>query len=200
MKKYFSALLLLNMIFILASTIIHQESISNTSILLTASREIDSFEENVANADTILKVTIGDMIQELETGGVPQTIYEATVLDVIKGNVSDTVNILQDGTRKKPFKDIPLFSKGETYLLALKETEDVVIYNDTYWILDEYYISQDSAVDMFPKPSTDSVDIEEQISSEISSQAERKANQLSFDAEVVDAEELLEKVEEEVRK
>jgi len=48
MKKYFSALLLLNMIFILASTIIHQESISDTSILLTASREIDSFEENVA--------------------------------------------------------------------------------------------------------------------------------------------------------
>lgn len=200
MKKSFSALLLLNLLFLLASVTIHQESVPDTSNILTASREIDSFEENVANADAILKVTIGDMKQELETGGVPQTIYEATVLDVMKGNVPDTVNILQDGTRKMPFKDIPLFSKGETYLLALKETEDVVIYNDTYWILDEYYINQDSAVDMFPKSSADSIDIEEQISSEISSQAERKANQLSFDAEVVDAEELLDKVEEEVRK
>lgn len=98
------------------------------------------------------------------------------------------------------FEDTPLFVKGETYLLALKETKDVVVLNDTYWILDEYYISQGSAVEMFPKATEDSIDIEEQTESEISNKAERKLDQLSFDAEVVDADELLEKIEEEVEK
>lgn len=196
MKKILSILVVVNMMILGLSTAMNQQDFTSTATTMSLSRDVDSLEENVEEADAVLKVRIGNLIDEINLDELPQTIFQAEVLEVIKGEVGNQVNILQDGVKSIPIENSPLFRKGEIYLLVLNKVDETVPYDNTYWITDEYFINGDSAVEMFPKLAEDEIDLEEQEPTDISITAQRKADALTYDAEILDLGELIEVVEE----
>lgn len=196
MKKIISFLLLVNMLAITATVSLNQEQDSDTEMRISASRETYSLEESVEDSEAVLKVKIGNTIAEIKEGGFPQTVHEADVIETLKGNTSEKIKIIQDGTKSVPVDDNPLFEKGETYILVLKEADSTIEYDNAYWITDEYYVNKDTAVEIFPKSDNESMDLPKQRNSEISRAAKSKINELSFNPDVVETDELVEKIEE----
>lgn len=196
MKRQLSALLLANMMFLGLSVASNQSNVEAVTCTMSLSREIDSLEESAEEADAILKVKIGNLVDEINLDALPQSIFEAEVLEVVKGNVEENIHILQDGVKSIPVENNPVFKKGETYFLVLNKTDDTIQYDNTYWISDEYYVNGDSAVEMFPKMTEDEIELEEQNVSDISRAAQKKNDALTFDAEILDVDELVDFVEE----
>lgn len=196
MRKILSVLVIINMIFLGLSTAIKQQDLTSTITTMSLCRDVDSLEESVEEADAVLKVRIGNLIDEINLDDLPQSIFQAEVLEVIKGEAGNQVNILQDGVKDIPVENGPLFKQGETYLLVLNKTDETVPYENTYWITDEYFVNGDSAVEMFPKLAEDEIDLDEQEPEDVSVKAQRKADALTYDAEILDLDELVEVVEE----
>lgn len=196
MKKALSVLVIANMMFLGMSMALKQQEVTSTVTTISLCRDVDSLEENVEEADAVLKVRIGSLIDEINLDELPQSIFKAEVLEVIKGEVGNQVNILQDGVKSIPVENSPLFKSGETYLLVLNKTDRTVPYENTYWITDQYFVNGDSAVEMFPKMKEDEIDLEEQKPQEVSNAAQRKADTLTYDAEILDLNELVDVVEE----
>lgn len=196
MKKALSVLVIANMMFLGMSMALKQQEVTSTVTTISLCRDVDSLEENVEEADAVLKVRIGSLIDEINLDELPQSIFKAEVLEVIKGEVGNQVNILQDGVKSIPVENSPLFKSGETYLLVLNKTDRTVPYENTYWITDQYFVNGDSAVEMFPKMKEDEIDLEEQKPQDVSNAAQRKADTLTYDAEILDLNELVDVVEE----
>lgn len=196
MKKALSVLVIVNMMFLGMSMALKQQEVTPTVTTISLCRDVDSLEENVEEADAVLKVKIGSLIDEINLDELPQSIFKAEVLEVIKGEVGNQVNILQDGVKSIPVENSPLFKSGETYLLVLNKTDGTVPYENTYWITDQYFVNGDSVVEMFPKMKEDEIDLEEQKPQEVSNAAQRKADTLTYDAEILDLNELVDVVEE----
>lgn len=90
------------------------------------------FEEAIETADLIAKLSIDHIIKELDSPSY-KTLFQATVLNVVKGDKElTTVNILQGGNSKCSFNENELFLPGEQYYLILNNATQDGLENTFY--------------------------------------------------------------------
>ncbi|MFS1518476.1 hypothetical protein V1503_18745 [Bacillus sp. SCS-151] len=94
--------------------------------------EVYSFQESVEISDLIAKVRIDALDEELSKPA-PATIFNATVLEVFKGNGEqlDNINILQEGNSEFIFNNMELFEPGEEVILFMGQSKE---NPNRYWI------------------------------------------------------------------
>lgn len=95
--------------------------------------ETHSFSEALEISDVVAKVKIIETVTELDEPSA-KTIFHAEVTKKYKGEIGETINVMQEGNSKVEFNGTRLFEPGEEYILTLMETTGIEIEN-TYWIL-----------------------------------------------------------------
>ena len=103
-----------------------------------------TFASAFSDADAVARIKVGDWLSEdLE---VEQTYYEATVLQCFKGDMPETITLLQDGSSAATLNRYPLFTRGNEMLLFLKEAA-LPEYESSYWIIGAYTTVLDVSYD-----------------------------------------------------
>lgn len=166
--------------------------------VISASRESYTLEEGIEEADAVAEIQVEGVVKEVDSDGFPQTIHKATVLNVYKGDLENEIEVLQDGTREMPMSDTPIFDKGEKYILVMKRATANPECRGSYWILKEYFVAGNQAVETLPTGRF--VGEEEEITTYESrktwnrAMAEKEA-ELPYDSEIMDKGELVELIE-----
>lgn len=91
-----------------------------------------TFESAFSEADAVLQLRVGSWLSEDAEIGI--TYYEADVLQSYKGNVTDSITLLQDGSSKWTLKGYPLFTAGNEIFVFLNEAQNTE-YPNAYWII-----------------------------------------------------------------
>lgn len=89
-----------------------------------------TFKEAFDEADLVVYVCVGNWLGE----GEHSTYYETKIIETYKGDRSDEIVLLQDGTSSGTYKGYPLFTYGNEMLVFLKQAADVE-YENAYWIM-----------------------------------------------------------------
>lgn len=178
------------------------EKNSKTEQTISASRVSYSLSESIKEADVIAQIKIKGVNTTTKKNGIPQTIHDAVVLESYKGNLPDKLHVLQDGTLEMPFVDNPIFSEGETYLLIMKRGKLDYGIENVYWILKEYFVSDNQVIQTLPGE-------ENTIQSEVSrndffelkqknQEILEKSKELPYEVDVIDKKQLINKIKKEI--
>ena len=97
-----------------------------------------------------------------------------------------------------PFSDTPLFKEGERYILVMKKTVSLADNSNSYWVLKEYFVSGNQAVETLPtgefaaeETAIDTYDSAKSWNRAVS----HKESALPYDSEVLDKSDLVEYIE-----
>ena len=102
------------------------------------------FESAFSAADAVARIQVGDWLSEdLE---LHKTYYEATVLQCFKGDMPETITLLQDGSSAATMRGYPLFTSGNEILVFLKEAA-LPEYESPYWIIGSFTTVLDVSYD-----------------------------------------------------
>lgn len=104
-----------------------------------------NFDESIQKAECIVEASITGTAYEINDEALPQTVYKADVFSIYKGKVKKNINIIQDGILSEPFENKELFKIGDKYIFILAKALPEDDYENTYWILNNYY-SDNNAV------------------------------------------------------
>ncbi|WP_394925705.1 hypothetical protein [uncultured Robinsoniella sp.] len=104
-----------------------------------------TFDEGIEKAVCIVEARITGTAYEIKDEALPQTVYKADVFSIYKGDVKKNINIIQDGILEEPFENKELFKIGDKYIFMLAKAMPEEDYENTYWILNNYY-SESNAV------------------------------------------------------
>lgn len=170
----------------------------NMQCVISASREAYTLEEGLEQADAVAEIQIGNVVEEVDHG-IPQTVHRAKVINTYKGNLSEEIRVLQDGTRQMPMGDSPVFEKGEKYILVMKQTTSLNDNKDAYWILKEYFVSGNQAMETLPtgeltaeQEEVETYDTPKSWNREMI----QKDSEITYDSKVLDKTDLVEVIEE----
>ena len=79
---------------------------------INAELETFQFEDAIENADLIAEVVIQDKVSELKEGPMPQTVFNATISEILLGNPDLTeIKVMQQGGSNRRFNGNALFLK-----------------------------------------------------------------------------------------
>ncbi|MDR0889598.1 MAG: hypothetical protein LBM28_03000 [Oscillospiraceae bacterium] len=107
---------------------------------------IYTFEEALAEADAVARVMVGDWLAE--DTELLQTYYEAAVLECFKGDMPDTITLLQSGCSTGTIVGYPLFAGGNELLVFLKEAPWLADdHTSPYWSIGSYTTVLDVSYD-----------------------------------------------------
>lgn len=170
----------------------------NMQCVIHASRESYTLDESIEEADAVAEIQIDGIVKEVDSDGFPQTVHKAKVLNVYKGNLEEEIEVLQDGTVKMPISDNPIFEKGEKYILAMKKATANPECKGTYWILKEYFVAGNQAIETLPTGALTGE--EEDIKTYESKRSWNRAMmekeaELPYDSEIMNKSELVEVIE-----
>ncbi len=98
--------------------------------------DIYDFKTTFEIVDAVAVIRIGNWLSEDTQNGV--TYYEAEVIDRYKGNLKETIIIMQDGSSAGTVKGYPLFTHGDEMMLFLKRSVSGKYAEDCYWIFGSY--------------------------------------------------------------
>ena len=109
-----------------------------------------TFETATEEADVVARIRVGDWLSE--DTYCYQTFYEATVLECFKGKLPKSFVLAQLGCSTGTFRDYPLFTSGNEFLVFLKKApEDLgdikADYDSLYWIFGHFSTLLDVAYD-----------------------------------------------------
>lgn len=97
------------------------QTLGETKCAIYADMLVLPFEEAILEADLVVKLSIEQALEELDSP-THKTLYEASVLNVVKGDKElTTIHVLQAGNSKCSFNDNPLFMPVEQYYLILNK-------------------------------------------------------------------------------
>ena len=115
-----------------------------TSVTSATLAQRFTFESAFSAADAVARIQVGDWLSEdLE---VEQTYYEATVLQCFKGDMPETITLLQDGCSAATMQGYPLFTSGNEMLVFLNEAV-LPEYESPYWIIGSFTTVLDVSYD-----------------------------------------------------
>lgn len=166
--------------------------------VISASREECSLDESVEQADAVAEIQIENIVEEVNHG-MPQTVHKASVLETYKGELPEEIRVLQDGTKKMPMSDNPIFQKGEKYILVMKQAKSLEDNRDAYWILKEYFVSGNQAIGTLPtgELTAEAEEVRTYDSAENwNREMMRKESELAYDSEIINKSDLVEVIEE----
>lgn len=169
----------------------------NLQCVISASREEYALDESIEEADAVAEIQIKGVVGEFDDG-IPQTLHKASVIETYKGELPGEINVLQDGTKQMPVSDNPLFKKGERYILVMKKTVSLEDNENSYWVLKEYFVSGNQAVETLPtgELAADEVGIETYDSAQNWNRAvSRKEAELPYDSEILEKSDLVDYIE-----
>lgn len=197
MRKIIVSSLIAIMLGVVAGRFFLNQQEKNVKCIMNASREEYTLEEGVESADAVVEVQVGDMVAEIDDSGLPQTIYEVQVVDVIKGDLPEKIEILQDGTKAIPMGDNPIFEKGERYILMIKKATLSRKSDNLYWIIKEYFVSGEQAVETLPT-GEESINQKTLVVEEenTNTKIEEKKEELPYETDTLNKEELVTTIEE----
>ena len=170
----------------------------NLRSAICASRERYALDESIEEADVVAEVKIKGVVEEFDNG-IPQTLHRASVVETYKGELPEEINVLQNGTKKMPVSDNPLFEEGERYILVLRNTVSLDDNDNSYWVLKEYFVSGNQAVETLltgePTADEDVIDIYDSAKS-WNSEVSRKEAELPYNSEILNKSDLVDYIEE----
>ena len=111
----------------------------------------------------------------------------------------EEIRVLQDGTKKMPMSDNPIFQKGEKYILVMKQAKSLEDNRDAYWILKEYFVSGNQAIGTLPtgELTAEAEEVRTYDSAENwNREMMRKESELAYDSEIINKSDLVEVIEE----
>lgn len=121
------------------------------------------------------------------------------MVETYKGELPEEINVLQDGTKKMPVSDNPLFEEGERYILVLRNTVSLDDNDNSYWVLKEYFVSGNQAVETLlagePTADEDVIDIYD-LAKSWNSEVSRKEAELPYNSEILNKSDLVDYIEE----
>ena len=103
-----------------------------------------TFASAFSDADAVARIKVGDWLSE--DNKIHQSYYEAAVLQCFKGDMPETITLLQDGSSAATLNRYPLFTRGNEMLLFLKEAA-LPEYESSYWIIGAYTTVLDVSYD-----------------------------------------------------
>ena len=165
---------------------------------ISASRVSYTLDESIEEADAVAEIQIGGVVEEVDHG-LPQTVHRASVLKTYQGELPEEIRVLQDGTRKTPMSDTPIFEKGEKYILVMKQTTSLDDNRDAYWILKEYFVSGNQAIETLPTGewTAEAEEVRTYDSAENwNREMIKKESELTYDSEILNKSDLVEVIEE----
>ena len=169
----------------------------NLQCIISASREEYELDDSIEQADAVAEIKFNGIVGEFDEG-IPQTLHRASVIKAYKGELPEEINVLQDGTKQMPFSDTPLFKEGERYILVMKRTVSRADNSNSYWVLKEYFVSGNQAVETLPtgefaaeETAIDTYDSAKNWNRAVS----HKEAALPYDSEVLDKSDLVEYIE-----
>ncbi len=166
---------------------------------ISASRVSYTLDESIEEADAVAEIQIGGVVEEKNDSDLPKTIHKAHVLEIYKGSLPDEINILQDGTYHMPISDNPIMEKGEKYLLVMKKSTLHNDYDQLYWILKEYFVSGNQAVETLPTGGLTAEEEEMRTYDSVKNwnrDMVQKESELTYESEIVNKSDLVEMIEE----
>lgn len=165
----------------------------NLPSVICASRERYALDDSIEEADVVAEVKIKGVVGEFENG-IPQTLHRASVIETYKGELPGEINVLQDGTKKMPVSDNPLYEEGERYILVMRNTVSLDDNENSFWVLKEYFVSGNQAVETLQtgdlaadEAAIDTYDSVKSWNSEVS----RKEAELPYDSEILNKSDLV---------
>lgn len=116
----------------------------STEVYATWSESFDTLDEMAKSSDIIVKGKVCDSIPE-QRADLIFTMQYIQITEVVKGsiNINEEVQVLQTGGTigniyTEAFSDCPLLTKGEDYILYLKQSEVSEEYGQYYLISGGY--------------------------------------------------------------
>lgn len=171
--------------------------VENTQCVISASREEYALDDSIEEADAVAEIQIGEIVGEFDNG-IPQTLHKANVIETYKGELPGEIKVLQDGTKQMPVSDNPLLKKGEKYILVMKRTVSLEDNENSYWVLKEYFVSGNQAVETLPtgELAADEAGIETYDSAQNWNRTVRcKEAELPYDSEILKKSDLVDYIE-----
>lgn len=101
-----------------------------------------TFASAFSAADAVARIKVGNWLAENQH----TSYYEAAVLQCFKGDMPETITLLQDGSSIATLDRYPLFTNGNEMLLFLKEAA-LTEYESPYWIIGAYTTVLDVSYD-----------------------------------------------------
>lgn len=170
----------------------------NLQCVISASREEYALDDSIEQADAVAEIKINGIVEEYDNE-IPQTLHKASVIKSYKGELPEEIKVLQDGTRQMPMSDTPLFQEGERYILVMKKTVSLPDNGNSYWVLKEYFVSGNQAVETLPtgELAAEEAGIDTYDSARNWNQAVRlKEAELPYDSEILKKADLIDYIEE----